>query len=153
MIFLNSYEFFQFFFNVWKKINGITVKLLVQSLGIFLSVIWNLVRNTSRIRNVTFIFQNFDFFFKNVSKYWKSLLHSRKLINLFKMIIDRLPHYLSDIFFFQFAYSFSAFLLWKINVFETFNMVDSFSVFCYLANYWNYDRIKLLTESLYVKHL
>ena len=28
-----------------------------------------------------------------------------------------------------------------------------FSDFCYIAKYWNFDRIKFLTQSVYVKHL
>ena len=41
-----------------KKVEAITVKLWDQSPEKFLSVIWNLDVGTSKIRNITFIFQN-----------------------------------------------------------------------------------------------
>ena len=60
--FQNSYKFFQFFPPSLKKkkIQATTVKLLVQSPGIFSSFQWNLAMKTSKIRNVEFFFQDFQ---------------------------------------------------------------------------------------------
>ena len=59
-----------------KKIKAITVKTLVQSPEKFSSVIWSLVIKTLRIRNVSFIFQNFE----AVKKSAKIHMGSKKFI-------------------------------------------------------------------------
>ena len=62
-----------------------------------------------------------------------------------------LPNYSLEIFVHFFNY-FSVLLLCKINVFNLFNMIHLFNFRYYRKVYYNADRIKLLAESVRVKH-
>ena len=145
LIFRNSYEFFHFFY-VFQ--NTILEKM---EPGKFLCVIWNLGTDTwpKFITLRWFFKKNFKIVkrnWKNSDRFWK--------INKFiwNETKDRLPDYLRDNCFFcnllitfrnyyYEKYVFLIILIWSI-----------FSGFCYIAEYWNSDRIKLLARSLYVKY-
>ena len=58
-------------------------------------------KNTSRIHNVTFIFQNFQKNFKSVKKNYKIPMDFEKLITSFEVRKSRLLDYLWDNFFFS----------------------------------------------------
>ena len=102
-------------YRFWKKIEAITVQLLVRLLRKFLCVIWNLVTKTYpkfvTIRSLLKIFQIFK-------KFWNE-----------KKRIGHPIIYETIIFFCQVVNHFSALLLCKIYVFEIFNIVDFFYVF------------------------
>ena len=89
LIFQNPYEFFQFFLRFSKyrfgnKIEAITVQLLVQSLGKFLCVIWNLgIKSYPKFVTLRAFFKIFEQNFKNVKKIEKIQMDSEKSINLF----------------------------------------------------------------------
>ena len=118
MSFQNLYEFSQFFFTFFKipllkknwNYNRETIR---QSPRKFLCVIWNLDTkiNISKIRNVTFIFQNFQ----KQKKLKKFQWILKKPINSFEIKKkDKSPDYLWDNFFRLFFNNFWELLLCKI---------------------------------------
>ena len=76
---------------------AITVKLLLKHLGNAC-----VLYDTSKVRNVTFIFQNCKFLFNNVTKIGKKFMGSEKSTNLFEMEKNGLPDYLLHNFSFLF---------------------------------------------------
>ena len=68
LVFQNPYEFFQFFCTFIK------ISFLNKDRANVILITWNILVcdlescYKNKIRNVTFIFQNFQFFFKNVEK-------------------------------------------------------------------------------------
>ena len=90
------------------------MKLLVQSSGKFLCVIWNLGRKTSKVRNVTFDSKKKkkkkkknSIFFSTTRKIEKVQINSEKSINLFQIKM-RIGHFIiyGTIFFLQFVNNF-----------------------------------------------
>ena len=109
-----------------------------------------LLQNTSKIRNVKCIFQNCKKKFQKCKKKWKNS-HGFSKINQFDWNEKRVGYPITYwTFFYQFFIIFRELLLCKIKVFEILNEVDYFSDFCYIAKYWNSDRIlKYDIESCY----
>ena len=68
-----------------KKIEAITMQLLVRSPGTILCVIWNRVEKKFEIRNVTFIFLNSQKNVRKSNKIAKKFMDFEKSINLFKI--------------------------------------------------------------------
>ena len=57
-------------------------------------------------------------------------MHFEKSINLFEMKKDYVPWlFIIQLFFYLFVNNFSVLLLWKINVFDIFDMSDLFQIF------------------------
>ena len=67
-------------------------------------------------------------------------MDSEKLINLFEIKKNKSCIYLWDNFFRSLLITFRCYYYAK------------YMHFCYISKYWNFDRIKLLAESVYVKH-
>ena len=115
-IFLNTFEFLQNLLTILKipfrKFEFIFMKLLVQSLEKILSVMWNFVTKTYKIRKVSLIFEYYENKFHNRIKISKNYL-------------------LDNVFVYQFVNSFSPLLLCITNVLDIFNMVSSIWIIFY----------------------
>ena len=89
-------------------------------------------KNISKIRNVILTLENFQKNFQNAKKIEKIHMDSEKLINSLEKKKVRSPDCLWDNnFCLHFKNNFSPLLLWKIYVFDIFNMIDFFRFLLY----------------------
>ena len=136
LIFLNTFEFFQNILAFLKiSFSNKIRKLLVQSLGKFLSVVWNFVTKTFAK------FVTFYSFFKILKKH-KTKINSKNSqgfwkINKFIWKKSNLIIYLKTIFH-QYVNNFLELLLWTKYVLDI------------LAKYRNFDQIKLFVGDVYI---
>ena len=86
----------------------------------------------------------------NVRKFWQ--IHVDKKINDF-IWNKKVDYSLKFVFFCQFVNKISVLIFCKINLLDVFNNVWFLSDFCYIAKYWNSDRVKLQVENLYVSYI
>ena len=93
-----------------------------------------------------------EYFFENSERNWKISYELWKIYTLIwnKEKIACLIIFWAIILYYVFN-NFTA-LSWKIGVFNIFNLVVFFSDLCYIAKYWNFDQIKLLTGSVCINH-
>ena len=105
------------------------MKLIVQPPEKVLNEIWNLVTKTSKIRNITLIFQNSEFFFNNVKKKIGKIYmdFENQRIHL-KQKNYRLPDYILVNFCFTNFLIISGIIIMQNKFFDNFNMIDFFTL-------------------------
>ena len=118
------------------------MKLLVQSTGKILCAIWNL---GTKIYSKFVTLRSFFKRFRNGKKVQIDSKKSRKSFKINCLIIYWIIFFFTNFFVDRHHY-FAKYM------FLTFLNGWFFSDFCYIAKYWNSDRVKLLAGSVYVKH-